>query len=489
MSVATAETQSFVEQLFAFINAPAPTAVAPLPLPLPLPPVAGDESRKRKLERDQSEGPSRAPVKLPRSETHHQVQSQPYPALPSAPAAMRRDQGPSHAPEQLHSARPGPPQWAVQGEQVRVGELCKDYHCEYSNPRTQPGPAHPLTSLRAVRGFCARGDACPFVHDTPSPPQADHPPVIPQAWRPPGHAFAPPFPFAPPGFPPFFGAAQPAPAQSPFRQGPSPPHRPANATGPRFNDNSPPQRAFASRAGPSASAHRPDTRQQSATTLVVENAPRDALSVQNVRQFFGKFGPVTEVAIDVPALRAVVTFANADHARAALGSPEAVFGNRFVRVFRQRLENAHHPATLTGPPRAAERAPRALPGTEPLARHPHSHPAPTPKLATSYVVLDVHREERATRASRLLENAAEQKELMHSLDATPAPDAKARSAVMASLRKLAAEATTLSTSVPAPGTEESDATRLGEHQAQLARLRQEVRPPVLAERFALVAIG
>jgi len=71
-------------------------------------------------------------------------------------------------------------------------------------------------------------------------------------------------------------------------------------------------------------------------TLVVEKIPDDHLSLGAVSDWFKKFGTVTNVAVDPPTAKALVTFAEHDQAWKAWKSEEAVFGNRFVKVYWHR---------------------------------------------------------------------------------------------------------------------------------------------------------
>ena len=71
-------------------------------------------------------------------------------------------------------------------------------------------------------------------------------------------------------------------------------------------------------------------------TLVVEKIPEDKLSLEQVNAWFKRFGTVTNVAIDAVNAKALVSFSNHDEAHAAWKSEDAVFGNRFVKVFWHR---------------------------------------------------------------------------------------------------------------------------------------------------------
>lgn len=71
-------------------------------------------------------------------------------------------------------------------------------------------------------------------------------------------------------------------------------------------------------------------------TLVVEKIPDEKLSMEAMNDWFKKFGTVTNVAIDSSRGKALVTFSSHAEAQNAWKSEEAIFGNRFVKVFWHR---------------------------------------------------------------------------------------------------------------------------------------------------------
>ncbi|KAH8100565.1 hypothetical protein BXZ70DRAFT_1022606 [Cristinia sonorae] len=81
--------------------------------------------------------------------------------------------------------------------------------------------------------------------------------------------------------------------------------------------------------------------QRTGTTLVVEKIPEDRLSLGSVNEWFSKFGTVTNVAVDAANAKALVSFSNHEEAHAAWKSEDAVFGNRFVKVFWHRPMEGH----------------------------------------------------------------------------------------------------------------------------------------------------
>ncbi|KAI0321124.1 hypothetical protein OF83DRAFT_1161995 [Amylostereum chailletii] len=91
--------------------------------------------------------------------------------------------------------------------------------------------------------------------------------------------------------------------------------------------------------GPDVQRFRPERRTDK--TLVVEKIPEDKLSLDSVNGWFKKFGTVTNVAIDARGGKALVSFSNHEDAHAAWKSEDAVFGNRFVKVFWHRPMEGH----------------------------------------------------------------------------------------------------------------------------------------------------
>ncbi|KAJ2822833.1 hypothetical protein IWW50_004046 [Coemansia erecta] len=72
----------------------------------------------------------------------------------------------------------------------------------------------------------------------------------------------------------------------------------------------------------------------STTAVFVTGIPDTSLDEAAVRDFFGKFGSVQGVRIDYNKHTAHVEFGDPVAQTQALNTPEAVFNNRFVRVFR-----------------------------------------------------------------------------------------------------------------------------------------------------------
>lgn len=91
--------------------------------------------------------------------------------------------------------------------------------------------------------------------------------------------------------------------------------------------------------GGDAASFRPQKRNDK--TLVVEKIPEEKLSLGAVNDWFKKFGTVTNVAVDAVGGKALVSFSAHEEAHAAWKSEDAVFGNRFVKVFWHRPKEGH----------------------------------------------------------------------------------------------------------------------------------------------------
>ena len=253
---------------------------------------------------------------------------------------------------------------------------------------------------------------------------------------------------------------------------------------------------------PSSDSHsqqppRPDRRQDK--TLVVEKIPEDRLSLGAVNDWFKKFGTVTNVAVDPPTAKALVTFAEHDQAWKAWKSEEAVFGNRFVKVYWHRplegrggrgMKALEVSATLVGRLQCSEDHAAAQPAadgdTGPVASSSTSTTPAPPKRPVKPASNAL--QELTAKQERLQQMIAEQKALMSQLGTASAEEKKE---IMVKLRKLGED---MKAPAPAPPAEKQDvdmgdvdeASKKGggegngheesteELQAKLARLKEEV---------------
>lgn len=257
----------------------------------------------------------------------------------------------------------------------RPKQLCRDYH---------------------NKGFCPRGASCKFDHSQPQQPPFPMGGMMgpggPNAMQ--GQPMM--FPGAPFGMPPqgWHPSMGPPPGMGPANGGPGgPPSQQQNGDGQnlagRMGGQLPPQHPDAAPfgnhpgAGPFNGGMGPGGRggamggrgrgrgggppgtfqssRRSNTTLVIENVPADSLDLIKVNEYFKKFGTITNISIDKPGSKALVSYSQPSEAKAAHESPDVIFGNRFVKVYFQRLDEAAGaaaPAPTPRPPPAAAAPPR-----------------------------------------------------------------------------------------------------------------------------------
>lgn len=65
---------------------------------------------------------------------------------------------------------------------------------------------------------------------------------------------------------------------------------------------------------------------------MIESIPAEHLNIPSLHGYFGRFGTIVSIDVEPEAGRAKVEFSEASGAKSAYECPEAVFGNRFVRV-------------------------------------------------------------------------------------------------------------------------------------------------------------
>jgi RNA-binding protein 26 len=198
---------------------------------------------------------------------------------------------------------------------------------------------------------------------------------------------------------------------------------------------------------------------------VVEKIPEDKLSLEGVNSWFKRFGTVTNVAIDAVNAKALVSFSNHEDAHAAWKSEDAVFGNRFVKVFWHRPMEGHGQvgarmlaasaplvanmsSAPSAPPTSATTTTPSVPSTSATAASIPRKASTTPSASTTLSAL-------AAKQQQLEQTIAEQKLLMASLGTASAEEKKN---IMARLRKLGEEMTKLAPSTPAAAASSSSST-------------------------------
>lgn len=196
-------------------------------------------------------------------------------------------------------------------------------------------------------------------------------------------------------------------------------------------------------------------------TLVVEKIPDDKLSLESVNGWFKRFGTVTNVAIDANNAKALVSFAQHEEAHTAWKSEDAVFGNRFVKVFWHRPMEGHGQAGArmlaasaplvahmggsveAAPPAAtAPSTPIATPTPAASAPPPAATPRKTAGASGSSTASAL-----AAKSQLLEQTIAEQKRLMAALGTASAEEKKE---IMAQFRKLDQDMSKLKATPAAP---------------------------------------
>jgi RNA-binding protein 26 len=263
---------------------------------------------------------------------------------------------------------------------------------------------------------------------------------------------------------------------------------------------------------------RPDRRQDK--TLVVEKIPEDRLALGSVNDWFKQFGTVTNIAVDPPTAKALVTFAEHDQAWKAWKSEEAVFGNRFVKVYWHRplegrggrgVKALEVSAKLVGKLQGTEEhtadQPAANGDAGPVASSSSVSALPKKPVKAASNAL----QELTAKQERLQQMIAEQKALMSRLGTATAEEKKE---IMAKLRKLGED---MKTPAPAPPVEKQEDVEMGDRetnkkdggegegneesteelQAKLAKLKEEVimsviiclRPTLTVLAFQAASLG
>ncbi|WFD19898.1 hypothetical protein MCAP1_002139 [Malassezia caprae] len=307
-------------------------------------------------------------------------------------------------------------------------------------------------------GVCSRGNSCKFQHsdDSIMAPFPDAPFPMP------GMPFMPPpFPMGPDGqVPPELAQMMPAPEQmAEFMQ-----HMAAMSGQmmPPFMGRGRGRgrgRGGSMRGG--FQGHTPVARSQD--TLVVENIPPEYLNLVQVNDYFKRFGTITNIQVDEPGKKATVTYATPAEASEAHKNPDVIFGNRFVKVYFQRIER---------PPPSKPNYMTDKGSNVYLAPELRSAAPARPSIDDEKRrVLEL----RKKRESLVHMQLAEQKALLEKLeskDLTP----QGRSSIMSMLQKLSGEIQAATESLKKDVSSETmntDVATTEELQAKLASLRSE----------------
>ncbi|KAK6525656.1 hypothetical protein TWF281_010709 [Arthrobotrys megalospora] len=189
------------------------------------------------------------------------------------------------------------------------------------NNRGKRGVCHSFEQ----KGFCRRGDSCPYLHVNPL---IVPPPVTPQMKGQDEDEYDPHTPMLSP---------------QDLERRASASFPPKNTPQPRGGGSQRGGRGGARGGRSEFSAFGPP-RDVHAKALVVESIPDDKLDEQAVRGYFATFGAIESVEVRVEKKLAIVKFENQEDAKKAHSSPEPIFNNRFVKVYWMKGEGEGHQA-------------------------------------------------------------------------------------------------------------------------------------------------
>ncbi len=180
-------------------------------------------------------------------------------------------------------------------------------------------------------------------------------------------------------------------------------------------------------------------------TLVIENVPAEHLDLIKVNEYFKKFGTITNISIDKPGSKALVSYSQPNEAKAAHESPDVIFGNRFVKVYFQRLDeaaggpSASQAPTPRPPPQAAR--PNFAPGSNVYHARPPVGGGSAPGGAAGGGMSEERKkllEDQRTKQAQLDAKLAEQKGLLAKFGDKDL-SAEDKKATMTQLKKLGDE--------------------------------------------------
>ncbi|KAI8375161.1 hypothetical protein BD560DRAFT_327017 [Blakeslea trispora] len=226
--------------------------------------------------------------------------------------------------------------------------------------RNQRGQMRPQCRDYNEKGFCMRGDLCPYDHGM------DRIIVDESGVNPfPGPtAFPPNNPMNPMGRPqpPFFGMPD---AYDPERSGLLPGND-VNFIPPNDMMKMRPSTMYrGSRGGLGAGAagrgrgayqrHLHQNRNPQNTTLVVEKIPAECCQIAIVNDYFAKFGTITNISVQPNLQKAIIQYSSRAEAEKAYSSPDVIFDNRFVKVYWSKEDtNGAEMSSATTAPSAAQ---------------------------------------------------------------------------------------------------------------------------------------
>ncbi|CAO3608412.1 unnamed protein product [Mucor fragilis] len=230
------------------------------------------------------------------------------------------------------------------------------------------------------KGFCMRGDMCPFDHgmDRIIVDEGANGPF--PAGPFPNNGM-PPMGRGGPGQPPFFGMPGVPDAYDPERSGMMggadmgaafggmmPPNGPDMMNMMRGGMRGGRGRGGRGRGGNHGGYQRHQHQNMNPlnTTLNVEKIPVEFCQISTVNDFFAKFGTITNISVQPHVQKAIIQYSTRAEAEAAYNSPDAIFDNRFVKVYWSKEDpTAPFNADKTSAAGTATGAPAAPKANEP----------------------------------------------------------------------------------------------------------------------------
>ncbi|KAI8877398.1 hypothetical protein K501DRAFT_260452 [Backusella circina FSU 941] len=96
------------------------------------------------------------------------------------------------------------------------------------------------------------------------------------------------------------------------------------------------------------------------TTLTVEKIPLEYCQISTVNDFFAKFGNITNISVQPHQQKAIIQYGSRAEAEAAYNSPDAIFDNRFVKVYWHKDESTSTAPAVPEPPKSNEPDPELV---------------------------------------------------------------------------------------------------------------------------------
>ncbi|ORY97883.1 hypothetical protein BCR43DRAFT_490506 [Syncephalastrum racemosum] len=375
----------------------------------------------------------------------------------------------------------------------------------YENRARQSRPyrSRPLCRDYNEKGFCMRGDMCPYDHGADRIVVDDNAPFNGAFQNTPPPMGAPMPPSAPGG--PFFGMPNnfdvydPERATLPGNQGANMgfdmapgvmmggegmPPNPAGIGGGRGARGFGNRGRGRGRGRGGRPGYFPSNRQNDNTNLVVENIPDEHCDIAKVNEFFKKFGTLTNISVQGHLHKALLQYATHAEASAAYNSPDPIFDNRFVKVYWQKDQQPQQQVPQQSQPNVEEAGQAEAPHhpKEPVKTEPTPEEVAA-KAAEFNKLMEEKQKKHQERMKTILElqkqkeqllqaQIAEQKRLMGKLTNNPNMSRAEKTELLAALKKIAADIDV--SKAPTPATESTDGGESSEDlKLKLAKLEAE----------------